>query len=240
MSSKVKAARVMALGLLLGSAALPGQQTPAAQQFPAVQPATTAPGCLGCELPVVLRQSVTAGKTKVGTKVQAKLVVATLLKGGVIPRDALISGEVVDSVAKSDSEPSRLAIRMDSAEWKNGSAKFKIYLTAWYYPPASMAAQDLSYRPIDAQNTSKNPGGTDYTEPKNPMSQQRFPRRDSDDSVQAAPPASSISKQRVLMKNIESTRSGDGPVVLVSAKSTIKLDKVTTYVLANGELLPGK
>jgi hypothetical protein len=35
-------------------------------------------------------------------------------------------------------------------------------------------------------------------------------------------------------------RDGDGPAVLVSAKFTIKLDKVTIYVLANGELLPGK
>jgi hypothetical protein len=103
-----------------------------------------------------------------------------------------------------------------------------------------MAPQDLSYRPPDAQNSSKNPGGTDYTEPKNPMSQQRFPRRDTDDNIEAAPPASRISKQRVLMKNVESMRNGDGPVVLFSTKSTIRLDKVTTYVLANGELLRGK
>jgi hypothetical protein len=234
MFSKVRTASVTALVISLCAAAILGQQAPTAQ------PAPSAPGCLGCELPVVLRQGVIAGKTKVGTKVQARLVMATLLKGGVIPRDALISGEVVESVAKTESEPSRLAIRMDSAEWKNGGAKFKIYLTAWYYPPAAMAAQDLSYRPIGAENTAKNPGGTDYTEPKNPMSQQRFPRRDTDDNMQAAAPASSISKQRVLMKDVESMRSGDGAMVLVSAKSNIKLDKVTTYVLANGELLPGK
>lgn len=234
MFSKARAARVTALAVLLSAAALFGQQTPTTPQSPA------APGCPGCELPVVLQQSITAGKTKVGTKVQARLVVATLLKGGVIPRDALISGEVVESLAKTDNQPSRLAIRMDSAEWKNGGAKFKIYLTAWYYPPAPMAQPDLSYRPPDAQNSSRNPGGTDYTEPKNPMSQQRFPRRDTDDNIEAAPPASNISKRRVIMKNVESMRNGDGPVVLVSAQSTIKLDKVTTYVLANGELLPGK
>jgi hypothetical protein len=234
MFSKVRS-RLTALIVLLGAASLLGQQAPIAQE------ATAVPGCVGCEMPVVLRQSVTAGKTKVGTKVEARLVVATLLKGGVIPRDALLSGEVVESAAKTDSEPSRLAIRMDSAEWKNGRANFKIYLTAWYYPPAPMAAPDLSYRPLDAQNSSnKNPGGTDYTEPKNPMSQQKFPPQDADDNVAATAPASSISKQRVRMKNIESMRNGDGPVVLVSAKSNIKLDKVTTYVLANGELLAGK
>jgi|SRR5271165_6911062 len=239
MFSNVRATRATALGVLLSAAALLGQDAPTTQQAPTARQAPAAPGCLGCELPVVLRQNVTAGKTKVGTKVQARLVMATLLKGGVIPRDALISGEVVESTAKTKSEPSRLAIRMDSAEWKNGGAKFKVYLTAWYYPPASMAAQDLSYRPIGAQGSSKNPGGTDYTEPKNPMSQQRFPRRDSEDNMEAAVPASSISKQRVLMKDVESMRNGDA-LVLFSATSTIKLDKVTTYVLANGELLPGK
>jgi hypothetical protein len=212
------------------------------QQASTTQPASTAPGCLGCELPVVFRQSVTAGKTKVGTKVEAKLVLATLLKGGVIPRDALLSGEVVESVAKTASGPSRLAIRMDSAEWKNGRAKFKIYLTAWYYPPAPLAPQDLSYRPLDAQNSRKNPGGTDYTDPKNPMSQQRFPPQDADNNnnADAPAPASTISKHRVLMKNVDSMRNGDGQVVLVSTRSNIKLDKVTTYVLANGELLSGQ
>ena len=38
------------------------------------------------EFPVVLQQSVEAGKTPVGTKVQAKLAVATTFHGVVIPR----------------------------------------------------------------------------------------------------------------------------------------------------------
>jgi hypothetical protein len=74
------------------------------------------------EFPVVMRQSVDAGKTAVGTKVQAKLVAATLLNGVVVPRDAVLSGEVTESVAKSKTDPSRLAIRMDTAQWKKGSA----------------------------------------------------------------------------------------------------------------------
>jgi hypothetical protein len=44
----------------------------------------------------------------------------------------------------------------------------------------------------------------------------------------------------VLMKNVESTPGTDGSVVLVSSRSSIKLNKVTAYVLAVGELLPGK
>jgi len=207
------------------------------------QESTTQPPqhCIGCELPVVLRDNVVAGKTSVGTKVEAKLVVATLLKGGVIPRDALISGEVVESVEKKDGQPSRLSIRMDSAQWKNGAAKFRVYLTAWYYPAVPMAPQDLSYRPVDAQNSNKNPGGTDYTEPSNPMRQQKWPpQHDSDNGMNAAAPASSVSHDRILMKNVESTRNKDGVVELVSTKNNIKLDKLTTYVLAADELMPAK
>lgn len=92
------------------------------------------------EFPVVLQQNVVAGKTAVGAKVQAKLTIATLLHGVVIPQDAVISGEVIESVAKSATEPSRVAVRMDTAQWKNGAApsvlplETKLYLTAWYYP----------------------------------------------------------------------------------------------------------
>jgi hypothetical protein len=40
------------------------------------------------------------------------------------------------------------------------------------------------------------------------------------------------------MKNVESTRNGDGAVSLTSKSFNIKLDKLTTYVLATGDLLP--
>ncbi len=138
------------LTVVLGSAALLSQvllsqTTPAANSFPA-----------GLEFPVNMRQTVAAGKTPVGTKVQAKLTVATLVGGVVVPQDAILSGEVTESVAKSATNPSRLAIRMDSAQWTNGSAPIKVYLTAWYYPVATPADQyrrimpgicRLTYRP---------------------------------------------------------------------------------------------
>lgn len=98
------------------------------------QPPSTPPGSADLEFPVTMRQNVTAGVTAVGTKVQAKLAVATLVKGTVIPQNAILSGEVTESQAKSSSEPSRLAIRLDSAQWKKGSAAIKVYLTAWIYP----------------------------------------------------------------------------------------------------------
>jgi hypothetical protein len=220
----------VALTIVLGTVALLGQPTP-----------TTSNSAAGSEFPVVMRQNVTAGKTPVGTKVQAELVVATLVNGAVIPPRAILSGEVTESAAKSATDPSRLAIRMDSAQWKGKSVPIKVYLTAWYYPEAATTNQDLSYQPADAANSKKNWNGMGpYPDPNNPLSQQKFPGPDTDKDTSAPPAstASSISKHRVLMKNVESARDSEGGVGLTSKRSNIKLDKVTTYVLAPGDLLP--
>ncbi len=245
MFRKIKAAGPAACAMVLGSAVLLGQvlkaQTvPGAGASSPVDTGTSAvDGCVECELPIVLRQTVEAGKTAVGTKVEARLVMATMIKGGVLPRGAVISGEVTQSVAKSGNSPSRLAIRMDSAQWKSGEAKFKLYLTGWYYPPAPMAPPpNLSYGP---PGDNRNWGGVnptvDTTDPPNP-SQRLSTQQDNGVNVDA--PASVTSKGRVPMKNVKSASGADGSVVLVSSRSNIKLDKVTTYVLAINELLPGK
>jgi hypothetical protein len=201
-----------------------------------------APGSSGAiEFPITLRQNIDAGKTGVGTKIQANLVAATLVNGTVIPRDAILSGEVTESVAKTKTDPSRLAIRMDSAQWKNGSAQLKIYLTAWYYPEAMLANQDVSYESSDATKSNKNWNGMGaYPNPNTSISQDRFPGRDADKNTGAATPdstASSISKHHALMKNVDSLRSDDGVVTLSSKRSTIKLDKLTTYVLATSDMM---
>jgi hypothetical protein len=244
MFRKIKAAGPAACAIVLGSAVLLGQvskaqKVPGAGASSLVDTGTSAAdGCVECELPIVLRQTVEAGKTAVGTKVEARLVMATMIKGGVLPRGAVISGEVTQSVAKSGNSPSRLAIRMDSAQWKNGEAKFKVYLTAWYYPPAPMVPPDLSYGP---PGDKRNWGGVnptvDTTDPPNPA--QRLSTQQ-DNGVNVDAPASVTSKGRVLMKNVKSASGADGSVVLVSSRSNIKLNKVTTYVLAINELLPGK
>ena len=244
MFRKIKAAGLVAGAIVLGSAVVLCQ-APKAQKVPGSavsSPAATGtipdPGCAGCELPITLRQSVEAGKAAVGTKVEARLRMATMIDGGVLPRDAVISGEVIESVAKSGDSPSRLAIRMDSAKWKNGEVKFKVYLTAWYYPPALMAPPDLSYGP---PGDRRNWGGTDptvdTTDPPNPA--QRLSTHQ-ENGVNAAAPATVISAKRVLMKNVTSESGADGSLVLVSSRSNIKLNKVTTYILAVKQLLPGK
>jgi hypothetical protein len=232
MPGKTSRVAYTAMTVLFVSAVLLSQQ-------PKVVPSTT----VGYELPVTMRQNVVAGKTPVGTKVEAKLVVATLVNGTVVPREAILSGEVTESAEKSANVPSRLAIRLNSAQWKNGSAPLKVYLTAWFYPEAALMNQDLSYQPPDAANSKKNWNGMGaYPDPNNQVSQQKFPAADmgKDDTNALPSTASSISKHRALMKNVESLRNSDGAVSITSQRSNIKLDKFTTYIFAASDLLPAK
>jgi len=229
--TKTSAMRYTMLTVVLTSAALLGQSKPAPPSSPP-----------GLEFPVIMRQNVIAGKTPVGAKVQAKLALATLVNGVVVPQDAILSGEVTESVARSATDPSRLAIRMDSAQWKNGSAPIKIYLTPWYYPMALLTNQNLADEPPGAAHHVRPYNRTaTYPDPNSPASQPfPDPDRDSGNQGSPAPPASSIPQRRVLMKDVESTRQRDGAVTLTSKRSNIKLDKTTTYVLAASDLLPTK
>jgi len=221
-----------ALKVVLGSAVLLSQLL--LSQLSLAQPAPAARSLpAGLEFPVIMHQNVAAGKTPVGTKVQAKLVVATMVSGVVIPQGAILSGEVTESVAKSATNPSRLAIRMDSAQWANGSAPIKVYLTAWYYPAATPADQDLSSGLPDAGNNPRPRMGGAYPGQRNPTSPP-FSGSDTGSS-----PAPDISKHRILMKNVESTRNNEGVVTLTSKRFNIKLDKQTTYVLATSDLARG-
>lgn len=192
------------------------------------------------EFPVVMQQAVIAGKTPVGTKVRAKLEVATLVDGTVFPRNTVLSGEVIESTEKNASEPSKLAIRMDSAQWKNGSAAIKIYLTAWYYPATAEVGQNLQYGPPQSPTRTWNGQGA-YPNPKS-GSYKPFPGGDSDAEKNSVPDtvATKTSDHRILMKDTESVRSDDGTLSLVSKRTNLKLDKLTTYVFAAGDLLPKK
>jgi hypothetical protein len=191
------------------------------------------------EFPVNLQQTVTAGKTPPGTKIQAKLWVATLLDGAVIPRNAVFSGEVVESVAKKGTDPSRISLRMDSVQWKNGSAAVKVYLTSWYYPARNESGQDLQYAPAQPANRTWN-GEGQYPDPNSKV-YKPFPGSESDkgSSVPDTPNATP-SNHRVLMQDVATASGSDGTLTLVSARTNLKLDKLTTYVLSSGDLLPRK
>jgi hypothetical protein len=137
---------------------------------------------------------------------------------------------------------------MDSARWKKGSAPVvlsltsKVYLTAWYYPVEAMTSQDVSDESPDntPQSWKHRNRAPTFPDPNAPASQP-FPDRGTgmDPGTLPPSPASIISKHRALMKNVESTRNSDGAVTLTSKSFNIKVDKVTTYVLATGDL-PGK
>ncbi|HEX4786167.1 MAG TPA: hypothetical protein VH350_17635 [Candidatus Sulfotelmatobacter sp.] len=182
------------------------------------------------ELPVIFQQGVTAGKTAVGTKLQAKLSIATLLNGVVFPRNSILSGEVVESAAKTKNEPSRISIRMDSVNSKDKSAPIKLYLTSWYYPSISESGQNLQYGPTEPPQRTWNGAGA-YPDP-NSHSYKPFP--DSSDKGPSVPdtPSSKTSDRRALMKDVDIQRGGDGGIVLVSKHSNLKLDHFTTYVLS--------
>lgn len=209
------------------------------QQAPSLSPETTSASTVGVfEFPVTLEKTVVAGKTAVGTQVQAKLVVATLVNGVVVPKNAVFSGVVTESAEKTKDTPSRLSIRMDSVQWKDGSAPLKVYLTPWYYPTSQeTGGQDLQYGPTKPAKATWN-GQGEYPS-QSTKSYQPFPGQDPDQgSAVPDTPNPITSNHRVPMKNVMSSLDADGTITIASKHSNLKLDRFTTYVLANGDLLP--
>jgi hypothetical protein len=211
--------------LVLSGVSLFSQQTP-----------STSTASVALQFPVLLQENVVAGKTPAGTKIQCKLTAATLVAGTVIPKNAVLSGEVVESSAKTGKDPSRLSVRMDSAQWKTGSAPLKVYLTRWYYPTTEAAGQDLQYGAPAPPNRTWN-GMGQYPDPNSPA-YKPFPT-ESDKPKNSVPdtPVPVTSDHPTLMKNVDSVRKDDGSLAIVSAHSNLKLDKLTTYVLAADDVL---
>lgn len=200
-------------------------------------PATTSNTDL-IEFPVIMQQKITAGVTSVGTKVQAKLTISTLVHGTVVPRDAVLSGEITESAAKSADAPSKLGIRMDMAQWKSGSLPIRVYLTEWYYPPKAMMSEDDNpgYRgPMHGSvGITMGGGNNPQTFPGSSTPSGRVPSDDSSPFPTTSDPGpmtpNDPSPRRSRMPDVESKRAEDGAIVLISKKG-IKLDKNTTYVL---------
>jgi len=185
------------------------------------------------EFPVLMRQNLEAGKTPVGAKVEAKLTLATLIGGKVVPKGATFSGVVVESAAKSAGSPSRLCVRMDSVSWKKDSEPIQAYLTAWYHP-------DYADRP--GAYPGQSPDDHESVVPRGAQTQSGNTYR-AEQSYAGTPsgedpaPIWRTSEHRVLMKNVESVHAGDDArIVLTSSQSNLKFDKLTTYVLATGDL----
>ena len=188
------------------------------------------------EFPVVMQQSVEAGKTPVGTKVQAKLAVATTFHGVVIPRNAVVTGVVFESVRKTATAPSRLGIRMENAKWKDeATCMMKAYLMPLYYPVVSQAMQGP---PAESSDTDS--GSMRVSNQSSPMSQPSFGGSNSEAAQEALPNLLTVSSRPVSMKNVVIEPVPDNGVELVSQHDNIKLHKMTTYILAGIETPPTK
>jgi hypothetical protein len=157
------------------------------------------------EFPVVFQSRVTSGKTSSGTKIQAKLSMATLLNGIVVPRNATFSGQVVISDAGGKNKPSRLSVRMDLVSWKDRSMSVKIFLTEKFYAiPVGNLVQSSQSGPVLWN-----------------------------DSISSPPPApkAATSPQLERMRDVQIERGNDGTITLFSERHPIKIDRSTTYVL---------
>jgi hypothetical protein len=176
---------------------------------------------------VVLQQSVEAGKTPIGTKVEGKLATATLFQGTVIPRNAVFSGVVIESVAKSPKVAARLAIRMETARWKDQSSSMNAYLMPLYYAATAQAAQSPPNESPDPASKTLNEGVQ-----SDPRMSRPFSGNNTEAVQGAVPDAVASSSRPVRMKDVAVEPADEGGIALVSEHANIKLYKMTTYVLA--------
>src|SRR4051812_7207621 len=185
------------------------------------------------EFPVILQQSVEAGKNPAGTQVQGKLAAATLFNGTLIPKNAVTSGVVVESEPRKGDVRSRLAIRMSTVSWDGGWAPIYAYLMPLYYPASGQPGPNL---PIDSPDPDSRTLNGPNQGSESPMSRP-FQSGGSEANQGAIPDAAipgvaTVSSRPVRMKNVVLEPTSNGGIALVSEHASIKLLKMTTYVFA--------
>ena len=183
------------------------------------------------EFPVVLQQSVEAGKTPAGTQIQGRLADATLFNGTLIPKNAIASGVVLESEPKKGEERARLAIRMNTVTWNGGWAPLYAYLMPLYYSATGEAVANPPNESPDPDSRTLN--GPNQSS-QSPMSRP-FPGGGSEASEGAIPEVAILSSRPVRMKNVVLEPTSNGGIALVSEHANIKLFKMTTYVFAADE-----
>ncbi len=183
------------------------------------------------EFPVILQQSVEAGKSPAGTQVQGKLAAATLFSGTLIPKDAVTSGVIVQSESKKGEDRARLAIRMNTVSWNGGWAPIYAYLMPLYYPATGRPESNLPIESPDPDSRTLN-GPNQASE--SPMSRP-FQTGGSEANQGAIPDVVTLSSRPVRMKNVVLEPTSNGGIALVSEHGNIKLVKMTTYVFATDE-----
>ena len=186
------------------------------------------------ELPAVMQQKIIAGITPAGTAIRAKLSIATLVKGKVLPSGAVLSGHLEESAKRNGNTPSRLKIKFDTAQWKNGTTTLELYFTGCYYPfeitpeqdPASAIPDGLHGSLTMGQVTSSPSHATPSALGQNPL-----PNDYGTNPGELGGPH--VSSRWVREEGTEIMAEPDGSVVVTSAKRNLKLDKGTTYLLTN-------
>ena len=179
------------------------------------------------QFPVILQQSLEAGKSPAGTQVQGKLAAATLFNGTLIPKNAVTSGVVLESESKKGDKRARLAIRMNTVTWDGGWAPLYAYLMPLYYDTTGQAAPNLPNESPDPDSRTLN-GPNQSSE--SPMSPRPFPG-----GSEAIPDIAILSSRPLRMKNVGLEATNNGGIALVSEHANIKLFKMTTYVFAADE-----
>ena len=223
--------------LLAGSLPLLGQT---AKPAPNARP--------GLEFPASLQTKVVAGSTPAGSEVRARLTMATFQNGVVIPQDAVMTGHIVQSVARSKDSPSLLKIKFESARWKNGHAPLNLYLAGCYFPvefPTSSSDTPGGIHGDIGINMGSAPPPNSLPRNNGGMSPSSMPSLDSnrlDNYPDPRPnsPLSEVSQHWIRMEKVDTVQAPDGSLHLTSSERNLKLDKGTVYLLRDVPEAPAK
>ncbi len=95
-----------------------------------VQQPVPAPNAGGVDILAELQTTLDARRARVGDPVRMRLLHALLAKGKVaVPEGATLAGHITEVARRTDANPeSRLAIRIDRAEWKRHSVPFEAFI----------------------------------------------------------------------------------------------------------------
>ena len=162
---------------------------------------------------MLLKHGLTAGESTVGTPVDATLVVATMVRGTVIPTGAHFFGQVEESIAASAESPARIVVRFAAVRWDKKTIPVELYLTNTYFPRPPEAGQ----------------WGTKVVN----MEMVRF-MADGGSSVPVqllVSPHPAEAPARVAIGSTATILTEDGETAIVSSKKKLHLDRELTYCL---------
>jgi hypothetical protein len=194
------------------------------------------------EFPAVFERKVVAGQVAQGSEFHARLKMATLVRGVVVPEGAELRGVVEESAAKSGDSPSRLKIHITQLKWGAGEMALDLYLTDHYdrelTPGNSMSAEqgktDLPVKGTGSEPSGwRNEGFTSRPVRGTPSSLRTIPLGSDDFDKKNREPSAAPEKAAAAthgkLDGIESVRDASGAILLTSRTHTIKLGRELVY-----------